>query len=101
MYQHIFQNATWPAVSFTDFTPHQSIAFAYRFSPKYPASLQAALFEAVSIHLAPFSFVGNFALCEGLEWFSTLNSILFSFSRLFLWEELGGPEKDLFVFGWS
>ena len=45
------------------FTPRQCIAFSYVLSQKYPTSLRAASFEAVSVHLAPFSFVGNLALC--------------------------------------
>ena len=42
----------------------------------------------------PFSFVSK----QKLERSLTLNSISLIFSRFLLWEELGGPEKDLFVF---
>ena len=42
----------------------------------------------------PFSFVSK----QKLERTLTLNSISLIFSRFLLWEELGGPEKDLFVF---
>ena len=50
------------------------------------------------MHSMPFSFVGKRKLERSL----TLNSIslffFLVFSRFLLWEELGGPEKDLFVF---
>ena len=64
-------------------------------SLKYPANLRAGLFWSYLLCIqCPFLLWAN----GNLEGSLTLNSISLVFSRFLLWEELGGPEKDLFVF---